>query len=79
MTVTTAKLFMNGRSQAVRIPKEFRFEGKEVLIRREGNRIILSPIPKSWDVFFNEVPLPSPDFMSERDQGEHQEREALFE
>lgn len=40
----TAKLFMNGRSQAVRLPKEFRFEGvSEVVIERDGERVILSP------------------------------------
>lgn len=42
-----AKLFWNGRSQAVRLPKEFRFEGEEVAIRREGDRVILEPIRKS--------------------------------
>lgn len=40
----TAKLFMNGRSQAVRLPKEFRFEGSQVSIRRDGNKIVLEPI-----------------------------------
>ncbi|MFK7805507.1 MAG: antitoxin [Anaerolineae bacterium] len=79
MTVKTAKLFVNGRSQAVRLPKEFRFEGTEVLIRREGNKIILSPVPVSWRTFFEDVPLPSEDFMAERDQGAIQEREDLFE
>ena len=39
----TAKLFMNGRSQAVRLPQEFRFEGKEVYITKRGNQVILSP------------------------------------
>jgi hypothetical protein len=39
----TAKLFRNGRSQAVRLPKEFRFEGHEVEVRREGDRVILEP------------------------------------
>ena len=39
----TAKLFRNGRSQAVRLPKEFRFEGEEVEIRREGDLVILAP------------------------------------
>ena len=39
-----AKLFMNGRSQAVRLPKEFRFEGTEVRIRRSGNGVLLEPI-----------------------------------
>ena len=38
-----AKLFMNGRSQAVRLPKEFQFEGKEVNIHREGEKVILEP------------------------------------
>ena len=49
----TAKLFMNGRSQAVRLPKEFRFDGvDEVAITREGRRIVLEPKrqrPKTWD------------------------------
>jgi antitoxin VapB len=48
-----AKLFMHGRSQAVRLPKEFRFEGKEVRVSRVGDRVILSPIVSEsvpWDV-----------------------------
>ncbi|WP_047454258.1 antitoxin [Rhizobium rhizogenes] len=40
----TAKLFTHGRSQAVRLPKEFRFEGKEVRVSRVGNRVILEPL-----------------------------------
>ncbi|MBI4408579.1 MAG: AbrB/MazE/SpoVT family DNA-binding domain-containing protein [Gemmatimonadetes bacterium] len=44
-----AKLFWNGRSQAVRLPREFRFEGDEVLIRKEGANVILEPIGKrAW-------------------------------
>jgi antitoxin VapB len=39
----TAKLFMHGRSQAVRLPKEFRMPGKEVLVSREGDRVVLQP------------------------------------
>jgi antitoxin VapB len=42
----TAKLFLNGRSQAVRLPKAFRLPGKEVRIRREGNAVILEPIER---------------------------------
>ena len=42
-----AKLFWNGRSQAVRLPKEFRFEGPEVEIRREGQTVILEPVARS--------------------------------
>jgi len=44
----TAKLFWNGRSQAVRLPKEFRFEGQEVRIRRRGQAVILEPIADGW-------------------------------
>jgi antitoxin VapB len=73
-----ARLFKNGRSQAVHLPKEFRFEGDEVLIRKKGNDVILSPHPKSWDAFFKETPLPSKDFMSSREDLPNQEREGLF-
>lgn len=45
----TAKLFWSGRSQAVRLPKEFRFAGKEVHIRRQGHAVILEPIAENWD------------------------------
>lgn len=44
----TAKLFWTGRSQAVRLPKEFRFEGEEVRIRRHGNTVILEPVASDW-------------------------------
>ena len=43
-TVITAKLFKNGNSQAVRLPKEFRFAGKEVIIRRSGDAVVLEPL-----------------------------------
>jgi len=43
-----AKVFWTGRSQAVRLPKEFRFEGDEVRIRRHGNAVILEPIAHDW-------------------------------
>ena len=50
----TAKLFRNGRSQAVRLPAEFRFKGKEVFIRRDEHTgdVILSSRPHSWEEFF---------------------------
>lgn len=44
----TAKIFWSGRSQAVRLPKPFRIEGREVQIKRRGSAIILEPIPESW-------------------------------
>ena len=43
-----AKLFWTGRSQAVRLPKEFRFDGEEVRIRRHGAAVVLEPIPTDW-------------------------------
>lgn len=69
----TAKLFMNGRSQAVRLPIELRFEGDEVYIRKDPltGDVILSRKPGNWNDFFrllktNGVPK---DFMDDRDDG----------
>jgi antitoxin VapB len=76
----TAKLFKNGQSQAVRLPKEFRFEGDEVLIKREGEAVILLPCGKyDWQAFFDRLNV-SDDFMENgREQPtEQQEREELF-
>jgi antitoxin VapB len=73
-----ARIFKNGRTQAVCLPKEFRFEDDEVFIRKKGNDMILSPRPKSWDAFFKETPLPSEDFMSGREDLPNQEREDMF-
>ena len=74
----TAKIFMNGNSQAVRLPQEFRFEGKEVYIRKEGDEVILSPKPLSWRDFFASSLVATPDFMESRDDELPQEREDLF-
>ena len=46
--MATARLFWSGRSQAVRLPKEFRFPGEEVRIRRHGSAVILEPISEDW-------------------------------
>ena len=75
----TAKLFRNGRSQAVRLPAEFRFEGKEVFIRRDPKTgdVILSRRPHSWERFFalaDQAGVPE-DFMSDRRDEEPQKRE----
>lgn len=63
----TARLFKNGRSQAVRIPKEYAFDGiKELTVRREGDKLILEPARKSW-LTFNEDSEPlGDDFMKDR-------------
>jgi antitoxin VapB len=67
----TAKLFRNGRSQAVRLPSDYRFEGSEVYVRRDPSTgdVILSRRPESWEDFFElmkNIEVPS-DFLTERD------------
>lgn len=52
MEKSTARVFMTGRSQAIRIPKQFRFRTDEVYIEQVGDQIILSPKPKSWAQYF---------------------------
>ena len=74
-----AKLFRNGNSQAVRLPKEFRFEGTQVYIKRMGNAVLLLPEQDSWQILFDSLGMFSDDFMEVRDQPEQQVREALFE
>jgi len=73
----TAKLFKNGESQAVRLPKEFRFAGNEVLIKRSGNAVILLPKSKAWDTLLDSLSRFSSDYMSERTQPPQKERESL--
>ena len=73
-----AKLFKNGQSQAVRLPREFRFQGKEVLIKKVGNAVLLIPESRSWDSMLNSLDQFSPDFMEERNQPPLQVRKAAF-
>lgn len=75
----TAKLFTTGRSQAIRLPKEFRFPGSEVFIRRDPltGDVILSPKPASWAEFFelaDHTDIPA-DFMADREDLPNQERD----
>ncbi len=77
----TAKLFITGRSQAVRLPREFRFQGAEVFIRRDPQTgdVVLSPKPASWQEFFelaNRTQIPA-DFMADREDLPAEER-SLF-
>jgi len=71
----TAKVFMNNRSQAVRIPKEFQFKTKEVLIRKQGDDVILSPRPKDWSGYFASKAIASKEFMEGVEDLPVQERE----
>lgn len=76
----TAKLFQNGKSQAVRLPKEFRMAGTEVYIKKQGESIVLLPKEKSWDSLINSLDHFEKDFKMERNQPEtNQTRKPLFE
>ena len=75
----TAKLFKNGGSQAVRLPKEFRFEGSRVFIKKVGDAVVLLPRQDSWETLFHSLEQFTDDFMATRDQPEQQVREGLFE
>ena len=73
----TARLFRNGQSQAVRLPKEFRFEGEFVYIKRTGDTVVLLPARGMWNSFVESLDKFSPDFMTERNQPKEQKRERL--
>lgn len=74
----TAKIFENGRSQAVRLPKEYRFNDDEVAINKIGDIVILMPKENKWSGLLDSLKLFSDDFMSNgRDKSAEQEREPL--
>jgi len=73
-----AKIFENGRSQAVRLPKEYRFNDEEVAISKIGDVVILMPKDNKWSGFLSSLNLFSEDFMNDgREKAAVQEREAL--
>ena len=71
----TAKLFANGKSQAVRLPKEFRFEGEDVSIKRLGNIVLLYKDDSAWSNFINSEPASDDFFENGRETDRIQERE----
>jgi antitoxin VapB len=74
----TAKVFWSGRSQAVRLPRAFRVDGREVRIRRRGRAIVLQPVPESWEWLDALVDEVDDDFVSAaREQPEATERPEL--
>jgi len=74
----TAKLFNNGKSQAVRLPKAYRLKGKEAFITKIGDAIIILPKKERWNTLIASLDKFSIDFMSERIQPELEKREELF-
>lgn len=74
----TAKIFENGRSQAVRLPRECRFSGEEVAVNKIGDIVMLMPKENKWSGFLSSLDLFSEDFMSDgRKDNIPQEREQL--
>jgi len=75
----TAKLFQNGQSQAVRLPKECRFEGNEVYAKKMGSVVMLYPLDKTWETFLEGLAGFTDDFMVDGrpPQGEQQARHSL--
>jgi antitoxin VapB len=71
-----AKVFMNNRSQAVRLPKEFQFQSSEVFIKRVGSHVVLSPRPFDWTSYLAEAPSASAEFMENVEDLPVQERES---
>jgi antitoxin VapB len=74
----TAKLFVNGQSQAVRLPKEYRFSGNEVYIQKVGHAVMLFPKERAWETFLNGLNSFTDDFFADgRNQGIQAPREML--
>ena len=74
----TAKLFQNGKSQAIRLPIAYRLRGTKVYLKRMGNALVVIPEYDSWQPLLESVYLFSEDFMAERVQPPLQARETPF-
>ena len=72
---SVAKLFMNGRSQAVRLPAECRFDADEVMIQKLGDNVIISPRTDCWDDFFARETLPADERIPDIEELEYEKRE----
>jgi antitoxin VapB len=73
----TAKLFLSGRSQAVRLPKEYRFRGNEMVVKHFGNGVLLLPIDDPWQMLEAGLEAFEPGFVLSREQPEQQTRDAI--
>lgn len=73
----TARLFQSGRSQAVRLPKEYRFAGTEVVVKHFGNGVLLLPVDNPWQTLQAGLDAFEPGFTLAREQPEEQQRAAI--
>lgn len=74
----TARVFTNGNSQAVRLPKAYRFQGDKVFVRRVGDGLLLLPCSDGWDSLLASLTMFTDDFMEERQQPPDQVRDLVF-
>lgn len=74
----TARLFQSGRSQAVRLPKAYRFTGEHVMVKHFGNGVLLLPVDQSWTLLEQALHEFEPDFQLSREAPQEQTREALL-
>ena len=75
--MNTTKIFKNGRSQAVRLPKEYRFDTDEVYIKKFERMVLLIPKNDPWKIFLESLEKFSDDFMNNRNQPKEQKRKKL--
>lgn len=75
--MNTAKLFKSGNSQAVRLPKAYNFEGREVYVNKIGRTVILLPKDNPWEMLVSSLDQFTDDFMAEREQADLQAREGF--
>ena len=73
----TAKVFTNGHSQAIRLPKDYRVQGSEVFVKKYEDMVLLIPKNSVWSIFMSGLEGFSDDFMLERGQPERQERDRI--
>ncbi len=73
----TARLFRNGTNQAVRLPREFELDADDVIIRRDGDSLVLTPKPRTWDDYFAQGSRLDPDFPDPRETHSSEDREPL--
>ena len=71
----TAQIFKSGNSQAVRIPKEFRFQTEKVFVEKKGNTLILRPVPESWEPLLRSLAMFPDDWDFQREAPDYSEKE----
>ena len=74
-----ARVFMTGKSQAVRLPKAYRLEGDRVYVKKVGGAVVLLPYHAPWQPLIESLALFTDDFMAEREQPPLEKRESVFE